>query len=149
MLPFALHGYRTMVRTSTEATPFSLVYGMEVVLPLEVEIPSLRVLVDVKLDEAEWITNRLNQLSLMDEKRLASIAFGRLYQSRMKKAYDKKVRPRSFQTGDLVLKKILPPHSDHRGSGLPITKVRTSSARSSREELCCYPRWMVKILHPR
>ena len=36
MLPFALHGYRTSVRTSTGATPFSLVYGMEVVLPVEV-----------------------------------------------------------------------------------------------------------------
>ena len=36
MLPFALHDYRTFVRTSTGATPFSLVYGMEVVLPFEV-----------------------------------------------------------------------------------------------------------------
>ena len=40
-LPFALHAYRTGVWTSTEATPYSLVYGMEVVLPIEVEIPSL------------------------------------------------------------------------------------------------------------
>ena len=39
-LPFALHAYCTMVRTSTGATPFSLVYGMEVVLPIEVEISS-------------------------------------------------------------------------------------------------------------
>ena len=39
MLPFALHGYRTSVRTSTGATPFSLVYDMEVVLPIEVAIP--------------------------------------------------------------------------------------------------------------
>ncbi|KAA0046906.1 putative integrase [Cucumis melo var. makuwa] len=58
MLLFALHGYRTLVRTSTGATPFSLVYGMEVVLPLEVEIPSLRVLMEAKLDEAEWIRGR-------------------------------------------------------------------------------------------
>ena len=36
MLPFALHGYRTSIRTSTGATLFSLVYGMEVVLPVEV-----------------------------------------------------------------------------------------------------------------
>jgi ribonuclease HI len=46
MLPFALHGYRTAVRTSTGATPFSLVYGMEAVLPIKVEIPSLRVLME-------------------------------------------------------------------------------------------------------
>ncbi|XP_052489827.1 uncharacterized protein LOC105763354 [Gossypium raimondii] len=40
-LPFALRAYRTSVRTSTGATLFSLVYGMESVLPIEVEIPSL------------------------------------------------------------------------------------------------------------
>src|SRR3954468_12214142 len=57
MLPFALHGYRTSVHTSTGATPFSLVYGMEAVLPVEVEIPSLRVLMETKLSEAEWIQN--------------------------------------------------------------------------------------------
>lgn len=54
MLPFALHGYRTSVRTSIGATPFSLVYGMEAVQPIEVEIPSLRVLMETKLSEAEW-----------------------------------------------------------------------------------------------
>ena len=41
MLPFALHAYRTAVRTSTRATPFSLVYKIEAVLPIEVEILSL------------------------------------------------------------------------------------------------------------
>ena len=36
-LPFALWGYRTSIRTSTRMTLYSLVYGMEVVLPSEVE----------------------------------------------------------------------------------------------------------------
>ncbi|XP_040971350.1 uncharacterized protein [Gossypium hirsutum] len=58
------------------ATPFSLAYGMEAVLPIEVEIPSLR-------------------------------------------AYDKKVRPREFHEGDLVLKKILPIQKDFRGKWIP------------------------------
>ena len=40
-LPFALHAYQNVVRMSTGATPFSLVYGMEAVLPIEVEISSL------------------------------------------------------------------------------------------------------------
>ena len=53
MLFFVLHGYRTSVRTSTGATPFSLVYGMEAVLPFEVEVPSLRVLVESGLKESE------------------------------------------------------------------------------------------------
>ena len=53
MLPFVLHGYRTSVRTSTGATPFSLVYGMEAVLPFEVEVPSLRILAESGLKESE------------------------------------------------------------------------------------------------
>ena len=72
MLPFALHGYRTSVRTSTGATPFSLVYGMEVVLPVEVEIPSLRVLMEAKLTEAEWCQTMFDQLNLIEEKRLTA-----------------------------------------------------------------------------
>ena len=57
-LPFALHAYRTGVRTSTGATPYSLVYGTEAVLPIEVEIPSLRVLKEVELEEVEWVQAR-------------------------------------------------------------------------------------------
>ena len=119
MLPFALHGYRTSVCSSTGATLYSLVYGMEAVLPVEVEIPSLRVLLDVKLDEAEWIRTRFNELSLIEEKRMAAICHGQLYQSRMKRAFDQKVHPRCFQVGDLVLKRILPPQTDHRGKWTP------------------------------
>jgi ribonuclease HI len=119
MLPFALHGYRTSIRTSTGVTPYQLVYGMEAVLPIEVEIPSLRVLMDVKLDEAEWVCSRYNQLSLVEEKRLAAICHGQLYQRRMKRAFDQKVRPREYQVGELVLKIILPPNTDHRRKWTP------------------------------
>ena len=52
-LPFALHAYRTGVRTSTEATSYSLVYQIKAVLLIKVEIPSLRVLKEVELEEVE------------------------------------------------------------------------------------------------
>jgi len=42
-----------------------------------------------------------------------------MYQRRMIKAYDKKVRPRQFHQGELVLKKILPIHKDARGKWTP------------------------------
>lgn len=51
ILPFALHGYHTSIHTSTRATPF--LYGMDAVLPVEVKIPSLRILTNVKVEEAE------------------------------------------------------------------------------------------------
>ena len=119
MLPFALHGYRTSIRTSTGATPFSLVYGMDAVLPIEVEIPFMRVLMEAKLEEAEWIQNRYDQLNLIDEKRMTAMCHGQLYQKRLKRAFNKKVRLREFQEGDLVLKKILPVHKDMRGKWSP------------------------------
>jgi transposase InsO family protein len=119
MLPIALHGYKTSFRTSTGATPFSLVYGMDAVLPIEVEIPSLRVLMETKLEEAEWIQNRYDQLNLIDEKRMTDMCHGQLYQKRIKRAFDKKVCLREFKEGDLVLKKILPVHKDMRGKWSP------------------------------
>ena len=67
-LPYALHVYQTRVQPSTEATPYSLVYGMEVVLPIEVEIPSLRVLREVELEKAEWVQARYNQLNLIKKR---------------------------------------------------------------------------------
>ena len=75
-LPFALLAYRTSIRTSTGATPFSLVYGMEAVLPIEVEIHSLRVLTELQLDEAEWVQSRYDQLNLIEGKRLKAIQHG-------------------------------------------------------------------------
>uniref|UniRef100_A0A2N9HPP3 Uncharacterized protein n=1 Tax=Fagus sylvatica TaxID=28930 RepID=A0A2N9HPP3_FAGSY len=47
------------LRTSVGATPYSLVYGMEAVLPVEVEIPSLRILSQTQLEEAEWAQARV------------------------------------------------------------------------------------------
>lgn len=55
MLSFSLHAYLIIVRTLMGATLYSLTYGMEVVMPLEVEISSLIVLIDYKLEEVEWV----------------------------------------------------------------------------------------------
>ncbi|PHT55362.1 hypothetical protein CQW23_03848 [Capsicum baccatum] len=37
------------------ATPYLLVYGTEAVIPAEVEIPSLRVIVEAEIDDDEWV----------------------------------------------------------------------------------------------
>ena len=37
----------------------------------------------------------------------------------MKKAFDKRVHPKEFHEGELVLKKILPIQKDHRGKWTP------------------------------
>ncbi|PHT77308.1 hypothetical protein T459_20830 [Capsicum annuum] len=118
-LSFAMLGYRTTVRTSIGATPYLLVYGTEAVIPAEVEIPSLRVIIKAEIDDDEWVKTRLKQLSLIDEKRLTSVCHGQLYQKRMAQAYKKKVRPRHFEVGQLVLRRILPHQIEAKGKFSP------------------------------
>jgi len=48
-----LWAYRTKVRTPTKATPFFLVYGCEVVLPLEIQILSLWVNLITRMTDEE------------------------------------------------------------------------------------------------
>ncbi|XP_070053111.1 uncharacterized protein [Nicotiana tomentosiformis] len=67
-LPFALLGYRTTARTSVGAIPYLLVYGTEVVIPDEVEIPSLRIIVELEIEDAEWIPFRSNLASKAKQK---------------------------------------------------------------------------------
>ncbi|XP_070050166.1 uncharacterized protein [Nicotiana tomentosiformis] len=67
-LPFALLGYHTTVRTSVGATPYLLVYGTEVVIPIEVEIHSFRIIVEAEIEDDEWVKTRLEQLAMIDEK---------------------------------------------------------------------------------
>ena len=51
-VPFALWAYRTSFRTSTGATPYSFVYGIETVLPVEIKMGSLRVALEQQILEA-------------------------------------------------------------------------------------------------
>ena len=57
-LPFSLWAYRTSFCTSTGATLYSLVYGMEAMLPVEIEMGSLRVALEQQISETEWAQSR-------------------------------------------------------------------------------------------
>lgn len=63
-----MHPYKTSIRTSIGVTPYSLVYEMEVVLPVEVEIPSLCILMEAEIEEANWVQARYEQLILHKSK---------------------------------------------------------------------------------
>ena len=57
-------------------------------------------------EELEWAQAHFDQLNLIKGKRLAAMSHGQLYQNRAKNAFDKRVRPRKFSEGDLILKKV-------------------------------------------
>jgi len=48
-LLFAYWGNRASIRTSTGVTLYSFVYGMEEVLPIEIAIPSFRVIAESRI----------------------------------------------------------------------------------------------------
>ena len=93
-LPFALWAYRTSFRISIGATPYSLVYGMEAVLPFEIEMGFLRVALEQQISEVEWVQSRLGQLNLLDERRLRAADHIQAYQRKMASAFKKRVKPR-------------------------------------------------------
>ncbi|XP_073152772.1 uncharacterized protein [Henckelia pumila] len=99
----ALWAYRTTYKTPTQATPYALVYGVEVIMPLEQQIPSLRITIQEGLTEEENACLRLEELEALDEKKLEAQQRLECYQARLSRAFNKKVRSRSFQVGDLVL----------------------------------------------
>ena len=93
-------------QSSIRATPYSLVYGMEVVLPIEMGVCSLRIILESKIPEADWLQSRYDQLCILDEKRLKALYHIQGYQRRLMKAFDKKVRTKDLKLKGLVLKEI-------------------------------------------
>ncbi|XP_070014872.1 uncharacterized protein [Nicotiana sylvestris] len=118
-LLFARLGYRTTVCTSTGATPYLLVYGTKAVIPAEVEITYLRIIQEGELNDVEWIQSRYEQLTLIDGKRMNAICHGQLYQNKMSRAFNKRVKPTQFTPGQLVLKQISPHQDEAKGEFSP------------------------------
>uniref|UniRef100_A0A2N9HJZ6 Uncharacterized protein n=1 Tax=Fagus sylvatica TaxID=28930 RepID=A0A2N9HJZ6_FAGSY len=99
-LPYALCAYRTSVRTSVGATPYSLVVW-----------------------DGSSTTSRSGdpffENPVTNSARRSRMGPSPLYQRRIERAYNKKARPRTFQPGDLVLKKRNMALSDPRGKFAP------------------------------
>ncbi|GKV01994.1 hypothetical protein SLEP1_g14488 [Rubroshorea leprosula] len=86
----------------TGETPLSLAYGAEAVIPVEVGLPSVRS--DRHNDPNNEQLLREN-LDVMEEVREMSRIRNMVHQSRVAKFYNKRVRARQFQVGNLVLRK--------------------------------------------
>ena len=92
------------MRIATGQTPFSVVYGSEAVLPIETEIKSLRVVMEAKTPGSEWARKRYDHLMSLDKKRMSALFHTQIYQKRIARAFNKKVKPGKIKAGDMVLK---------------------------------------------
>ena len=62
---------------------------------------------------------RYEQLALMDEKGMRAQYYAQGYQKRTARAFNKRVKPRSFKEGNLVLKVLRDENFDPRGKMKP------------------------------
>ena len=102
MLFFALWAYRTSTKIATGFTPFLLVHGVELVLPIECHIPSLRLVVELLLDTSP-LEERLLQLEQTIEDCRAALQAIKAAKTWSKAHYDSHVHPHTFNEGDMVL----------------------------------------------
>ena len=69
----ALWAYRTTYKTSIRTTPFRLAFGLEAIMPVEFQVPSLRIQIRERLNEKESEAIRLKALCELKEHRLSSV----------------------------------------------------------------------------
>ena len=87
-LPSVLWSYRTTPRRSTGETPFSLAYGVEAVIPLEVGLPTLRsAAFDTGLNEQTLAKD----LDLIEERREAALIKLTSYHQQLSRSYNRRV----------------------------------------------------------
>jgi len=100
-----LLAYDTIPQSTTRETSFSLVYGTDAVLPVEIEQPTLRVRAFSISSTEEGVRANLDTLEeLREAARISNEAMKRRVESRFKT----KVVPRLFKKSDLVLRKAHP-----------------------------------------
>ncbi|GKV04527.1 hypothetical protein SLEP1_g16680 [Rubroshorea leprosula] len=97
-----LWAYRTTSRTTTGETPYHLAFGTEAVIPIEIGVPSFRV---THFDEGRNGQLLRENLDLLDDLREKARLRTLVYKQKIANFYNKRVRPRSFKVGDLVLRK--------------------------------------------
>lgn len=102
-LPGVQWGSRTTVKESTGHTPISLLFGIEALPLVEVGIPSTRITYynQYKNDDEKPIN-----LDLFPETRGKSFLKAIAHEQKMTRQFNKMVKPRKFQVGDLFLTKF-------------------------------------------
>jgi hypothetical protein len=104
----ALWAHRISRHGATKVTPFELVYGQEVVLPIEVNLGAYRLAKQNDLNVDTYYALMMDNIDEVTDKRMEALEEIEKDKRRVARAYNKRVRAKSFQVGDLVWKTILP-----------------------------------------
>lgn len=99
-----LWAYITMSRTMMGKTPFMLIFGMEVAVPIEVCLPSHSVL---NFDSPKRDLIRRLDLDLVEEVREHATLRVATYPQKTARFYNKMVKSSTLKEGDHLLKKVI------------------------------------------
>ncbi|GJZ38388.1 reverse transcriptase domain-containing protein [Tanacetum coccineum] len=100
-LPHVLWAHSTTPKSSNRETPFSLVFGSEVVVPIEISIETKRI---KELEIRQNKKRRREDLDILVERReISSIRKGQ-YKQKLEGYYNKRVWPSTFKPGTYVLR---------------------------------------------
>ena len=103
-LPHVLWMYRTTPRRSTGETPFSIMYGLEAVIPLKTSFPTMRSNQFNSSSNKQLLSTNLD---LAKERReVANVRLAQ-YQQMLRQGYEKGIKVRTFVQRDLVLRRVV------------------------------------------
>ena len=103
-LPSVLWAYRTSVKTSTGFTPFHLVYGKEALLPIEVELPAVKMLEKLLGHSSDALKERLLYLQEVQLDRVNALEYYEQKQDKNLAKLNEKIKKKGIEKGDLVLR---------------------------------------------
>nr|KYP51927.1 Retrovirus-related Pol polyprotein from transposon 17.6 [Cajanus cajan] len=98
-LPEVLWAYRCTPQSTTQETPFRLVYGSDAMIPVEIGEPTFR---RTHFDESNNSAELCANLDTLEHVRDRAQVVAEATKQRYKRRFDSKVKPRAFREGDLV-----------------------------------------------
>jgi len=102
-LPEALWAYITTWRNTIGHTSFELVYRKQVLLPIELQIHTYKIAIQLYLDLSEAQKQRMRQLNELDEIKQEALQRTSLFQQQRPRWHDKYIKERKFHPGDRAL----------------------------------------------
>ncbi|CAN1229240.1 Transposon Tf2-6 polyprotein [Linum perenne] len=105
-LPNILWAHRTSYKTATDETPYTLVYGTEAVLPVEVNLPSLRI---QHFDQGGNDAGLHHNLDIIEERREDAAIRLVAEKEQLARRYNAHLRPHHLEEGDWVVRKVFRP----------------------------------------
>jgi hypothetical protein len=117
VLSEALWAHRISKHSATKVTSFELFYGQEAILPVEVNLDALGIARQNKLSAVDYHNLMLDRLDEVSDERIKALDEIETDKLRVARGYNKRVKEKLFQGGDLVWKTIFPTGSRNNKFG--------------------------------